>query len=120
MYSYLALVYNVEPAIAEMVKLNAKDKIVREEILIPAVSKKFILLWFSLSLYLISSHFSLMSLSSCQDEAAKKVKEKMLTIEKKKKTMNKKKKEMIVIEEEDEKEEKWNNFFLKFQIFLVI
>ena len=40
MYSYLAVVYNVEPATAEMLKLIAKDKFVREEILIPAVSNK--------------------------------------------------------------------------------
>ena len=46
------MVYNVEPATAEMVKLIAKDKFVWEEILIPAA------------------------------EAAKKVEEKMLMIEK--------------------------------------
>ena len=52
----------------------AKDKFLREEILIPAVSKKFTFIRFSLPLYHISSHFSLMSLSSRQAEAAKKVK----------------------------------------------
>ena len=74
----------------------AKDKFLREEIFIPAASKKFTFIRFSLPLYHVSSHFSLMSLSSRQAEAAKKVKEKMLMVERKKKMM-KKKKEIIVI-----------------------
>ena len=89
----------------------AKDKFLREEILIPAVSKKFTFIRFSLPLYHISSHFSLMSLSSRQAEAAKKVKEEAEAAKKvkeemmmkknikkmEKKKMMKKKEEMIVI-----------------------
>ena len=97
MYIYPGLVYDIKPATSEMELVIAKDKFLREEIFILAVSKKFTLIRFSLPLYHISSHFSLMSLSSRQDEVAKKVKEKMLTIGKR---MMKKKKEMTVIEED--------------------
>ena len=99
----------------------AKDKFLREEILIPAVSKKFTFIRFSLPLYHISSHFSLMSLSSRQDEVAKKVKEEaeagakvkeemirkknIRKLRKKKKMTMKKKEEMIVIKQEDEEDE---------------
>ena len=96
----------------------AKDKFLREEILIPAVSKKFTFIRFSLPLYHISSHFSLMSLSSRQAEAAKKVKEEAeaakkvkeemmikKNIKKMEKKKKKKKEEMIVIVEEDEDDE---------------
>ena len=101
MYNYLGVAYIVEPATSEMKALIVKDKFVREEILIPAVSKNLTFIPFSLPLYHVSSHFSLTSLSSRQAEAAKKVNEKMI----KKKKMMKKKKDMIVMEEEDEKEE---------------
>ena len=103
MYNYLGVAYIVEPATSEMKALIVKDKFVREEILIPAISKNLTFIPFSLPLYHVSSHFSLTSLSSRQAEAAKKVNEKM--IKKKKKKMIKKKKDMIVMEEEDEKEE---------------
>ena len=120
MYNYLRVVYIVEPATSEMKALIAKDKFVREEILIPSEGKKFIFIRFSLPLYHVSSHFSLMSLSSRQDEVAKKVKEEaeagakvkeemirkknIRKLRKKKMTM-KKKEEMIVIKEEDEEDE---------------
>ena len=39
MYNYLGVVYIVEPATSEMKAWIEKDKFVREEILIPAVSK---------------------------------------------------------------------------------
>ena len=106
----------------------AKDKFLREEILIPAVSKKFTFIRFSLPLYHISSHFSLMSLSSRQAEAAKKVKEEaeaakkvkeemmmkknIKKMEKKNKKMIKKEEEMIVIVEEDENYEYEDDFSL--------
>ena len=120
MYTYPGVVYDVEPAISEM-ELVAKDKFLREEILIPAVSKKFTLIRFSLPLYHVSSHFSLMSLSSRQAELAKKVKEEREAgakvkeelvqkknigkLRKKKKMSMKKEEEAIVIEEEDEEDE---------------
>ena len=94
MYIYPGVVFDVEPATPEELLVIAKDKFLREEIFIPAVSKKFTFIRFSLPLYHVSSHFSLMSLSSRQAEAAKKVKEKMLMVGRKKKMM---KKEIIVI-----------------------
>ena len=39
MYNYLGVVYIVEPATSEMKALIEVDKFLREEILIPAVSK---------------------------------------------------------------------------------
>ena len=125
MYNYLGVVYNVEPATSEMKALIEVDKFLCEEILIPAVSKKFTFIRFPLPLFHVFSHFSLMSLSSPQAEAAKKVNEKMI---KKKKKMMMTKKDMIVIVEEDEKkedeneEEKYCLFFkfFKFQICLLL
>ena len=121
MYIYPGVVYDVKPATSEMELVIAKDKFLREEIFIPAVSKKFTLVRFSLPLYHVSSHFSLMSLSSRQDELAKKVKEEreagakvkeelvqkknIRKLRKKKKMTMKKKEEMIVIKEEDEEDE---------------
>ena len=121
MYIYPGVVYNVKPATSEMELVIAKDKFLREELYIPAVSKKFTLIRFSLPLYHISSHFSLMSLSSRQDEVAKKVKEEaeagakvkeemirkknIRKLRKKKKMTMKKKEEIIVIKEEDEEDE---------------
>ena len=121
MYIYPGLVYDIKPATSEMELVIAKDKFLREEIFILAVSKKFTLIRFSLPLYHISSHFSLMSLSSRQDEVAKKVKEEaeagaevkeemirkknIRKLRKKKKMTMKKKEEMIVIKEEDEEDE---------------
>ena len=51
MYIFPGVVYIVEPATSEMALVIAKDKFLREEILIPAVSKKFTCIRFSLSLY---------------------------------------------------------------------
>ena len=122
MFIYPGVVYNIKPATKEMELVIAKDKFRREELYIPAVSKKFTLVRFSLPLYHVSSHFSLMSLSSRQAELAKKVKEereagmkvreeliekkniRVLRKKKKKMTMEKKE-EIIVIEEEDEEDE---------------
>ena len=105
MYNYLSVVYIAEPATSEMKALIEKDKFVCEEIPIQAASKKFTFIRFPLPFYQVFSQFSLMSLSSRQAEAAKKVNEKM--IQKKKKLMMTKK-DMIVIEEEYEKEEDEN------------
>ena len=84
MYIYPGLVYDIKPATSEMELVIAKDKFLREEIFILAVSKKFTLIRFSLPLYHISSHFSLMSLSSRQTLAARKVNEKIIKKKKKK------------------------------------
>ena len=96
------MVYIVEPATSEIKALIEKDKFVRKEMLIPAVSKKFTFIRFPLPFYHVFSHFILMSLSSPQAEAAKEVNKKMM-MKKKKKMMTKK--DMIVIVEEDEKKE---------------
>ena len=79
MYIYPGVVNDIKPATKKKELVIAKDKFLREELYIPAVSKKFTLIRFSLPLYHVSSHFSLMSLSSRQDELAKKVKEKRET-----------------------------------------
>ena len=121
MYIYPGVVYDIKPATKEMELVIAKDKFLKEELYIPAVSKKFTLIRFSLPLYHVSSHFSLMSLSSRQDELAKKMKEEreagakvkeelvqkknIRKLRKKKKMSMKKKEEAIVIEEEDEEDE---------------
>ena len=121
MYIYPGLVYDVKPATKEMEHVIAKDKFRREELYIPAVSKKFTLVRFSLPLDHVSSHISLMSLSSRQAELAKKVKEEreagmkvreeliekknIRKLRKKKKMTMEKKEEIIVIEEEDEEDE---------------
>ena len=55
MYIYPGVVYDVEPAISEMALVIAKDKFLREEILIPAVSKKFTFIQFSFPLSLCAS-----------------------------------------------------------------
>ena len=75
MYIYPGVVNDIKPATKKKELVIAKDKFLREELYIPAVSKKFTLIRFSLPLYHVSSHFSLMSLSSRQDELAKKMKE---------------------------------------------
>ena len=122
MYIYPGVVYDVKPATSEMELVITKDKFLREEIFIPAVCKKITLIRFSLPLYHVSSHFSLMSLSSRQAELAKKVKEEreagtkvreeliqkknIRKLRKKKKKMTMEKKEdIIVIEEVDEEDE---------------
>ena len=46
MYNYLGVVYIVEPATSEIKALIEKDKFVRKEMLIPAVSKKFTFIQF--------------------------------------------------------------------------
>ena len=51
LYIYPGVVYNVKPATSEMELVIAKDKFLREEIFILAVSKKFTLIRFSLPLY---------------------------------------------------------------------
>lgn len=51
MYIYPGLVYDIKPATSEMELVIAKDKFLREEIFILAVSKKFTLIRFSLPLY---------------------------------------------------------------------
>ena len=120
MYIYPGVVNDIKPATKKKELVIAKDKFLREELYIPAVSKKFTLIQFSLPLYHVSSHFSLMSLSSRQAELAKKVKEereagtkvreeliqkKNIRKLRKKKMITKKKEESIVIEEEDEEDE---------------
>ena len=84
---------------------EAAKKSLRAELLILAVSKKFTFIQFSLPLYHVSSHFSLMSLSgwSCKEgEGGDDDKEEHQEDGEEKK---KKKEEMIVIVEEDEDDE---------------
>ena len=42
MYKYLGVVYHVQPATEEMEQLIVKDKFIREEVHIPAVSRSSI------------------------------------------------------------------------------
>ena len=70
------MVFQVQPPTVEQLSVIAMDKFIREEILIPAVSKHFTFICFSFSLYHVSSHLSLMLLSgevegrgcSCEEE----------------------------------------------------
>ena len=76
MYIYSGMVFQVQPPTVEQLSVIAMDKFIREEILIPAVSKHFTFICFSFSLYHVSSHLSLMLLSgevegggcSCKEE----------------------------------------------------
>ena len=76
MYIHSVMVFQVQPPTVEQLSVIAMDKSVREEILIPAVSKHFTFICFSFSLYHFCSHLSLMLLSgevegggcSCEEE----------------------------------------------------
>ena len=54
----------VEPATKQMEQIIAKDKLIREEVLIPAVSKKFTLLLVAV----IFVHFRMGAMPSTPDE----------------------------------------------------
>ena len=76
MYIHSVMVFQVQPPTVEQLSVIAMDKFIREEILIPAVSKHFTFICFSFSLFHVSSHLSLMLLSgevegggcSCEEE----------------------------------------------------